>query len=152
MKKLSKVLFSLIATVVAPRSGADAEGVARSAERDAADEKALAAVFALAKKHDLGHLVAHALAGEKLDPELLGKAEKVKLTAVWRVKNIENEQGRVRKCLEGAGIPFVLLKGAVVRDYYPEPWMRTSSDIDVLVPSDGLGAVVDAFREGYVSA
>ena len=26
-----------------------------------------------------------------------------------------------------------MLKGAVLRQYYPEPWLRTSGDIDILV-------------------
>ena len=30
-------------------------------------------------------------------------------------------------------IPFLPLKGSVIRQYYPEPWMRTSCDIDILV-------------------
>ena len=35
--------------------------------------------------------------------------------------------------LEKASISYIPLKGSVLRDYYPEPWMRTSSDIDVLI-------------------
>ena len=36
-----------------------------------------------------------------------------------------------------AKIPFVPLKGAVIRRLYPEPWMRTSCDIDILIhPGD----------------
>lgn len=85
----------------------------------------------------------------ELGAQLYAELEKVKLTAVWRVRNIENEQGRVRKCLEGAGIPFILLKGAVLRGYYPESWMRTSSDIDVLVPRDKLAEAVKTLTDGY---
>ena len=83
--------------------------------------------------------------------ELASELEKAEMTAVWRVRNIENEQGRVRKCLEEAGIPFIMLKGAVVRGYYPEAWMRTSSDIDVLVPRDAFDEAIRACvdRLGY---
>lgn len=35
--------------------------------------------------------------------------------------------------LEKASISYIPLKGSILRDYYPEPWMRTSSDIDVLI-------------------
>ena len=77
-----------------------------------------------------------------ISAELMAELEKAELTAAWRVRNIENEQGRVRKCLEEAEIPFILLKGAVVRDFYPEAWMRTSSDIDVLVPRGELSHAV----------
>ena len=83
-----------------------------------------------------------------ISAELMAELEKAELTAAWRVRNIENEQGRVRKCLEEAEIPFILLKGAVVRDFYPEAWMRTSSDIDVLVPRDELSHAVCAIEDG----
>ncbi|MBO4954226.1 MAG: nucleotidyltransferase family protein, partial [Clostridia bacterium] len=35
-------------------------------------------------------------------------------------------------------IDFMPLKGAVIRQYYPEPWMRTSCDIDIHVKKDRL--------------
>ena len=35
-------------------------------------------------------------------------------------------------------VPYLPLKGAVLRRLYPEPWLRTSSDIDVLVPETEL--------------
>ena len=84
-------------------------------------------------------------------PDLIETLERAELTAVWRVRNIENEQGRVRSCLEEAGIPFILLKGAVMRSYYPAAWMRTSSDIDVLVPGDDMPRAIAVIEEklGY---
>lgn len=35
--------------------------------------------------------------------------------------------------LDEAGIDYIPLKGAVLRNLYPQPWMRTSSDIDILI-------------------
>lgn len=143
MKKLNSILFSLISPAIC----GDGECGARCAELD---EKTLAAVFALAKKHDLGHLLVDAVSQNSEcqieNDALVAELEKVKLTAVWRVRNTVNEQGRVRKCLEDAGVPFILQKGAVLRELYPEAWMRTSSDIDVLVPREMLSLAVDAFK------
>ena len=45
--------------------------------------------------------------------------------------------------LEKAQIPFVPLKGSVIRKYYPEAWMRTSSDIDVLVHKEDVEKTTD---------
>lgn len=39
----------------------------------------------------------------------------------------------VSAAMEGARIPFLVLKGARVRGYYPEPALRTMSDIDILI-------------------
>jgi hypothetical protein len=167
MKKLNRILFSLIA----PMFRENAERGVKEAEF--IDEKTLRAVYAHAKRHDLGHLLATALkenAKCKMQNAELAKAsvgdgaldvpqhldlvetlERAELTAVWRVRNIENEQERVRKCLEEAKIPFILLKGAVVRSYYPAAWMRTSSDVDVLVPKDELSHAITVIRDalGY---
>ncbi|MBE6534224.1 MAG: hypothetical protein E7678_04560, partial [Ruminococcaceae bacterium] len=162
MKNLNRILFSLIVPVVAPQCRVNAASDMCSAEREAPDEKTLGAVFALAKRHDLGHLLASSVRNAKCkmqnaelnakckmqnaelnaecemqnaelnaeceirNSELFAELEKAEMTAVWRVKNIVNEQGRVRKCFEEAEIPFILLKGSVIRDYYPEAWMRTS--------------------------
>ena len=38
--------------------------------------------------------------------------------------------------LENAHIRHMPLKGSVIRGYYPEPWMRTSADIDMLIPDE----------------
>ena len=49
-------------------------------------------------------------------------------------------------------MPFLPWKGAVFCKYYPEEWMRTSCDIDVLVRRDGLDGAVAWLtkRYGYV--
>ena len=156
MKNLNRILFSLIASVVDP-VGDGAFDVPKT-EGIPLDSKTLKAVYAHAKRHDLGHLLAVAvrdLGGRAQDvrcgSELSSELERAELTAVWRVRNIENEQGRVRKCLEEAGIPFILLKGAVMRSYYPAAWMRTSSDIDVLVPRGDMPRAIAVIEEklGY---
>lgn len=49
--------------------------------------------------------------------------------------------------MQFAEIPFLPLKGSVIRKYYPEPWMRTSCDIDVLVHEKNLRAAVSCLVE-----
>ena len=156
MKKLNGILFSLIAPVICGENAeTNAECGIRNSDFGAElNEQTLRAVYALAKKHDLGHLLARGVRNAEINSEfgvrnselgeqLPAELERAELTAVWRVRNIENEQGRVRKCLESGGIPFILLKGAVIRGYYPEAWMRTSSDIDLLVPRGRLAEAVE---------
>lgn len=40
------------------------------------------------------------------------------------------------------GIPFVPLKGTLVRDLYPEPWLRHSCDVDLLIREEDLEKAV----------
>ena len=105
-------------------------------------------VYKLSKAHDVAHLVGDALNKSgvfenlpaDLDENERAAISKVKekfdeqiFTAVYRYENINYELEQICKTLEEAKIPFIPLKGSVIRKYYPEPWMRTSCDIDILV-------------------
>lgn len=105
-------------------------------------------VYKLSKAHDVAHLVGDALSKcgvfanlpDTLEKNERATIEKIKakfdeqiFTAVYRYENITYELEQICKTLEEAKIPFIPLKGSVLRKYYPEPWMRTSCDIDILV-------------------
>ena len=88
---------------------------------------------ALARHHDLAHLLALGLKNNGLTDESSGALENEIFRAVFRYEQLNYELTRIRETLEQTKVPFIPLKGAVLRDYYPEPWMRTSCDVDVLV-------------------
>ena len=54
---------------------------------------------------------------------------------------------KIESTLNGAEIPYIPLKGAVLRNLYPVPEMRTSSDIDVLVHEEDLARAVEVIEE-----
>lgn len=107
-------------------------------------DEELVKLYKLAKSHDLAHLVGDALIKNNLigDSEVKAKFQKQMMLAVYRYEKINYELGRLRKVLNEAEIPFIPLKGSVLRKYYPEPWMRTSCDIDVLVHESDLERAV----------
>ena len=53
---------------------------------------------------------------------------------------------RIEAALNAEQIPFIPLKGSVLRHLYPAPEMRTSCDIDVLVKEKNLKAAVAAIE------
>ena len=91
-------------------------------------DEGLAKLYKLAKSHDLAHLVGDALIKNNLigDGKVKAKFQKQMMLAVYRYEKINYELGRLHKVLNEAEIPFIPLKGSVIRQYYPEPWMRTS--------------------------
>ncbi len=98
-------------------------------------EEVIVKLYKLCKFHDLSHLIASALNKNGL---LDGLDIKETLTsdmalAVLRREQFEYEIERISKALNKENIPFIFLKGSVLRRFYPEPWLRTSCDIDVLV-------------------
>ena len=112
----------------------------------------LAKVYRLAHSHDLAHLAGQSLSQLGLlgEDEVSGKFKKRAMQAAYRYVQINFEYEQICATLEAAKIPFIPLKGSVLRPYYPEGWMRTSSDIDVLVQPENLNAAVAALEEkGY---
>lgn len=98
-------------------------------------------IYRLLKKHDLTHLLAYALQNKGLldkNTEIGKKLSHDLMMAVYRYETIYFEQERIKECLKLANIPFIFLKGSVIRQYYPEPWLRTSCDIDILIPINKL--------------
>ena len=115
----------------------------------------------LANAHDLAHLVCYELERRGLIVEGEGCENHSTLAegqviddfveqldlAMFRHINREIAVAKVREVLEGEKIPFIILKGTVLMDFYPEPWMRTSSDVDVLVSPDDFVRAVAAFKQ-----
>ena len=145
MEKIIRTMMDLIASEVCGKS-------IDKSQYTLTDEE-LAKLYKLSKSHDLAHLVGDALIKNDLieDGEIKAKFQKQIMLAVYRYEKINYELGRLRKVLNEAEIPFIPLKGSVLRRYYPEPWMRTSCDIDVLVHESDLERAASALTSavGY---
>ena len=115
-------------------------------------ESSLREVIKLASKHDIAHLIAYGMINDLQDEDIKQHLQQIVFRAVYRYERMNYEYKQVCDALEKAEIPFIPLKGAVIREYYPEPWMRTSCDIDVLINEENLqkaeSILVDEY--GYV--
>jgi hypothetical protein len=136
MEKIIHAMMDLIASEVCGKS-------IDKSQYTLTDEE-LVKLYKLLKSHDLAHLVGDALIKNNLigDSEVKAKFQKQRMLAVYRYEKINHELGRLRKVLNEAKIPFIPLKGSVLRRYYPEPWMRTSCDIDILIHESDLERAV----------
>lgn len=105
-------------------------------------------ILKLASKHDIAHLLALGIVNSGLvDEETKSWFQQIIFRAVYRYEKLNYELMQVCEALEKAQIPFLPLKGSVIRKYYPEPWMRTSCDIDVLVHEKDLRVAVSYLVE-----
>ncbi|MBR5508017.1 MAG: nucleotidyltransferase family protein [Clostridia bacterium] len=110
----------------------------------------LSVIYNVSLRHDLVHLVEHAFGKSAIAVSDEGMAYdflKQKALSVMRYEDIKRVQKQVSELFEKEKIPFVLLKGAVIRNLYPEPWMRTSCDVDVLVHKEDLERARDVAVE-----
>ena len=172
MDKICRAMMNLI--------GSEICGNAVCADEiKALSDDELKALYKLSKSHDLAHLVGNALIknnlldeenpngdenhdGDKkqvggenysgvIRSEIKQKFEKQILTAIYRYENINSELKTLKTAFEEEKIPFIPLKGSVIRQYYPEPWLRTSCDIDILVHEEDIERAI-AFltnKNGY---
>lgn len=114
-------------------------------ERQACSDEEIGAALRLADKHDLGQILAW---GVKRSGLVSAEGETCIFKAVYRHQQIKYEYERLCRALEEAGIQFLPLKGSVIRKYYPEPWLRTSCDIDILVHKNELDRVEALLVDG----
>lgn len=101
-------------------------------------EKQLTDMFITAREHKLVHIAASALEKNKI----LGTSRMADLyreqvyAAVFKYENINYVLQQVCDVLEANKIPYIPLKGAVIKELYPQAWMRSCIDIDILVPEN----------------
>ena len=140
----SKVMFALLRSAVC---GGRLSGEEISLYRP----EFLPEITSLAQKHDVIHLIVFALKKNGLLDEGNKNLESKMLIAVYRLEKLNYELTKLRAALEQAEVSFIPLKGSVLRQYYPEPWMRTSCDIDVLVHEEDLQRTVSYLSDnlGY---
>lgn len=109
-------------------------------------------IFHLAKTQDVSHLVSFVFKNIKIHNEEIAKRLNEKYFkeidfAVFRGTQIDYELERVSTLLSDNAIKFIPLKGAVIRNLYPETWMRTSCDIDILVQNSFFGQACSVLEE-----
>ncbi len=62
----------------------------------------------------------------------------------------ERQLARVLGALSKAGVPALVIKGAALGAYYPDPALRTAGDIDIMVPRENLEVAEHALNDlGY---
>lgn len=143
---LEKAFFALI------RSGINGEGLCED-EKKLINSISLFDLFKVSKRHDLAHLIANGL---KTNGFLVGESEgkahflQERNMAVYRRETQRYVLHQICDTLEEAKIPYLPLKGSVLCTLYPEAWMRTSCDIDILVQKADIDKAVELLKEkGY---
>lgn len=112
----------------------------------------VAALYSLAAGHDLAHIVFSSLykCGLKKDDAIYTKFYQKAIMSVHRNEQMKYEFGQICDTFDQASIPYIPLKGSVIRPYYPKESMRTSCDIDILVKEENLEAAIDALvQKGF---
>lgn len=98
-------------------------------------DKFLIDLLVLSRKHQVAHIVASALFNNGYLEKSAQKGEFLNeiYTAVYAQEKMNEVFEEISSAFQLNEIPYIPLKGLVIRGLYPQPWMRTSCDIDILV-------------------
>lgn len=129
---IQNAMFSLLRSVIC--------GVTAEEAIKAMNEQELSQLFTLAQKHSLAHLVGQGLINLGISAEGTWNQmlQQTVFQTVFLYEQMQYEYQRICTLLEQIQVSYIPLKGSVLRQYYPEPWMRTSCDIDILVKEEDL--------------
>lgn len=110
-------------------------------------------IYSLAQMHDMAHIASSALLNMGLladNPLEYVYREKVYST-LYRYESQCYVLEKVSNVLENEKIPYIPLKGAVIKELYPQQWMRTGCDIDILVHEEDVQRATDSVTKllGY---
>lgn len=92
----------------------------------------------MSSKHSIANLIVLGLRDNKLIDRNGAETQRYILKTAYRCECMQNEYKNLCDVLEKAQIPFIPLKGSIIRQYYPEAWMRTTCDIDILVHEEDI--------------
>lgn len=103
----------------------------------------------LAVRHDLTYIVSSSLhkCGSKREDAVYSKLDQKAIVSVYRNEQIKNAFAKICDTFDRSSIPYIPLKGSVIRPYYPQECMRTSCDIDILVKEESLEEAIDALLQ-----
>ena len=105
-------------------------------------DQELAAIYRLAKAHNLSSMAGDFMANHGVMNKVIFR------DMAYAQTNVEKQEktlAEITKALSEAGIPFLPLKGIVMRRLYPKPWMRLSGDIDILIKEADKKRIYDIF-------
>ena len=105
-------------------------------------------IYKFSKEQDVASIVGKTIleSGKYEQSEYSGYFFVEQYGAELRYRKQQYEISRICEEFEKNQIYYILLKGAVIRTFYPDPSMRTSSDIDILVKKEDIeraGSVVE---------
>lgn len=109
-------------------------------------------IVSVLRKHDLLHLLMWSVpkVAAPVDDQVMKSIRYAQELAFRRSVVLEYDRQQIYALFEQNGIDYIPLKGAVIRELYPQPWHRTSCDIDVLIREQELSKAAKILCEqGY---
>ncbi|MBQ4095968.1 MAG: nucleotidyltransferase family protein [Oscillospiraceae bacterium] len=122
---------------------------AKKADKSRVDKMNLDEIYRLAVKHNITAAVAHSIVEAGVEEERWSNEIN---NSLYRIILFDAEREQLINYLEENGIWYVLLKGLVLMNYYPQVYMRQMSDNDILFDSKYQAKIREYFEShGYTT-
>ena len=138
MEKIVPVMMKLIKDVIS-ESNVDCSSFRSltSTEQDA--------MYTLASSHSIANIIGEAVG--TVSP----KFQKATFESVFQYESIQNDISIIQSIFNELEIPYILLKGSRLCKYYPQPWLRSRGDLDVLIHEcDIKRAVIELCNHNFI--
>lgn len=142
MDKITKILMNLIKCSI-HKENIDVQQYCALSQEEKEQ------LFQLCSKHSISVIVGDVLGKSKMIEKTpdVKKLINESFMSVYRYEQSQTEIKKITHVLTELKIPYILLKGPRVRKYYPEPWLRTSCDIDILIHEEDLDLAINGLVE-----
>lgn len=120
--------------------------------KDKLSEDQLEKIYLISMRHDIAHVIAAALAKNGLlgEDDASKKFKNDMMKAVYRDSQRQYAYEQLTSILEQEKILYLPLKGMIISNYYPETWLRTSCDIDILAQDKDIdNAICLLIEKGF---
>ena len=107
-------------------------------------DQELSSIYHLAKAHNLSSMAGDFMSRHEVMNQVILR------DMAYAQSNVEKQEkvmAEISKVLNEACIPFLPLKGIVIRKLYPRPWMRLSGDIDILIHPEDRPRIIEALSK-----
>ena len=105
-------------------------------------EEECASLLWIARRQSIMSIVYRGLKQMGVSQSVLKDYDQFRLRTEYQSVQHDDALKRICAVLDEEKIPYVLLKGAVIRHLYPDPVLRSSCDIDVLVHEEDIDKAV----------
>lgn len=142
MDKITKILMNLIKCSI-HKENIDVQQYCALSQEEKEQ------LFQLCSNHSISVIVGDVLGKSKMIEKTpdIKKLINESFMSVYGYEQSQTEIKKITSILTELKIPYILLKGPRVRKYYPEPWLRTSCDIDILIHEEDLDLAINGLVE-----
>lgn len=108
-------------------------------------------IYQIAMKNNIANLVAFKICQDASIPkEIRAKFDNERLKNIMQQTKQSSVLIDLKNICEKTEKKGILLKGSIIKDYYPDPFMRSMSDIDVFMEKEDIEQLYGTFIElGY---